>query len=490
MNRIEVLEIKRRESILPELPGKISYIPKRKPRDGLLSRNNVLGLITVLREKLDQEPHLLEAFVLAQVAGLPTLLVGPHGSGKTTMVKTLASAFYIKGRPLKFKHITVKEIHTEYNVFARPDFGALAQGKEKWIPKLLDAEYAFIDEIFRNHRIMAALNEVLEEKQFEGLPLKWKFFVAATNPPNAYYKTVDILNMADLDRFSVIVEVDDIGFGFADKMIEGFKPELDLKIDVSNLDEIREEIASTKVSPEASALAKMMVAAFSVCSYEPVEGKGLRRVTIYNKFGVINDLKCYRCVFQQHSICPKYALAPKRALRSLIHLARARAWSLGREVKEEDIVWAFRYTIPGRTAVISQELKEVVPTYKVLHDKMLEDFREWFEDMKRYFIEGFRMENDPLLPILREFVMEREVLEGYRVCIEGYTAEDLKRLAKWFVVNKGITAKRAAQIVEKLEKGISVIEGGLNLIPTNQSLAVEKFRDRREAEALCEFLRK
>lgn len=485
--KVGIEEIVNEKKILPRLPYEIQEIKRVKPKNGRLSRNTVKGLIAALKEKLDQEPYLLEAFVLAQIAGLPTLLVGAHGSGKTTMVKTLASAFYIRDRPLKFKHITVKEIHTEYNVFARPDFGALAQGREKWIPKLIEAEFPFIDEIFRNHRIMAALNEVLEEKHFEGLQLKWLFFAAATNPPNQYYKTVDILNYADLDRFAVIIEVEDRGFGFADKMISGFKPELDLKIDVGNLESVREEIKNTKVSAEASSLAKMMVAAFSVCNYEPV--KDGEKIIIYNKFSVLNDLKCYRCIHQQHNICPRYALAPKRALRSLIALAKARAWVLSREVREEDVVWAFKYTIPGRTAIISQELKETVPTYKALHDKMLKDFREWFVEKSVYF-NSSREANDPLLPIIKNFVAKIRVHVGYRVVINGYTDEAVKRLAKWFIVRKGTTAHRAAQIVEKLTTGLSVIEKGFYIVRSSGSIIVEKFADRSEAEDLCNFIKK
>ena len=59
------------------------------------------------------------------------------------------------------------------------------------------------------------------------MPLKWIFFSAATNPPNLYYRTVDILNYADLDRFAVIVEVEDRGLDFVDKMAENYNLELD-----------------------------------------------------------------------------------------------------------------------------------------------------------------------------------------------------------------------------------------------------------------------
>ena len=131
-----------------------------------------------------------------------------------------------------------------------------------------------------------------------------------------------------------------------------------------------------------------------------------------------------------------------------------------------------------------------MPTYGALYEKMLEDFKAWFDDAKNYLADGLQRGNDPLLPVLRNFIAEREVLEGYRVLIKDYSDADLKRLAKWFVVNKGITARRAAEIVEKLRTGISVLQGDLTIIASSKCITVEKFTSREEAESLCGFLKK
>lgn len=482
--KVRIEEIVKERLVLPSFPNKIEELPEKEFKNSRISRSNVLGLISEMKKLLDQEPSVVEAFVLAEIAGLPTLLVGPHGSGKTTLAKTLASSLTRRGKPLKFMHVTVKEVHTEYSVFARPDFGALARGEEKWIPKLVDAEFAFIDEIFRNHRIFAALNEILEEGRFEGLPLKWIFFAAATNPPNQYYRTVDILNYADLDRFAVIIEVEDRGLDFVDKMAENHKLELDKKLDISSIAKVRDSIRSVKVSPEASIFAKLLVGAFSICRYEPVRANS-GGLIIYNKFSVINDLKCYRCVYQQHRLCSRFALAPKRAVRSLIALAKARAWVLKRCVKVEDIWWSARFTIPGRTAVVDKNLAEETPTYAALNSEMMKRFREWLEDVRESFSSGG--ENDPLVPVLRKYLTFREV-EGYRVVVEVLDEHCLKRLAKWLVL-KGTSTRRAAEIVEKLSQGISVIEQGYRIVRNWTGLSVEPFKNRREAEELCNFLK-
>ncbi|MCD6563829.1 MAG: hypothetical protein J7K23_07965 [Thermoproteales archaeon] len=402
------------------------------------------------------------------------------------MVKTLASAFHIGDRRIRFKHITVKEMHTEYNVFARLDFGELSSGKEKWIPKLIGVEFAFLDEVFRNQRIMATLNEVLEERVFEGMPLKWIFFASATNPPNQYYRNVDILNMADLDRFNTIIEVEDNGLGFADKVVEGFKPELDLVVDVSDIRKIRDEISSTKVKPEASELAKILITAFSVCGFEPVTGSKNRYI-IYNKFAVINDLKCYKCIFQKHRICPRYALAPKRALRSLIGLAKARAWIKDSKVSVEDILWAFKYTIPGRTAIISNELREEVPTYSLLYDRMLEDFREWYAENYSVLESGVENHNDPLVHAVRRFLKPVKRIVGYKVYIEK---DKLPRFLKWLTINRGLSIERAASMLQELQRGVFVQVDELVITPMIDAIEISKFENKEEVEKLCVFLEK
>ncbi|HDN01613.1 MAG TPA: hypothetical protein ENF42_01420, partial [Candidatus Bathyarchaeota archaeon] len=105
---LRIEEVVKEEIRLPKLPSNIRELPRTKPKNGKVSRETVLGLVAEMKRHLDHDPFLVEAFVLSMIAGLPTLLVGPHGSGKTTLVKTLASAFYIGKRRIRFKHVTVK----------------------------------------------------------------------------------------------------------------------------------------------------------------------------------------------------------------------------------------------------------------------------------------------------------------------------------------------------------------------------------------------
>ncbi|RLE78186.1 MAG: hypothetical protein DRJ52_10775, partial [Thermoprotei archaeon] len=433
---IKVEEIIEEKIIAPKIP-EVKELPRVELKGELkLSQKNVLALISALKKTLDQEPYTIESFVLAQVAGVPTLLIGPHGSGKTTLAKTFYRCLTVGGRPIKWKYVNVKEAQSEYTVYARPNYAALVQGREEWVAKAIDAEAIFIDEVFRNTRIFAALNEILEEKTFENLPVKWKFVVCATNPPNAFYRTVDLLNYADLDRFGAILYVEDRGMDFADTLASSPSLEVDVKLDVNNVEEAREKIGSLKASYEALTLAKILTVSFSACLFEDA-GTGVRlSEPLWNKFACISEMRCYRCVHQRHCLCSRYAVAPKRALRSLLALARARAWVLGRSrVSAEDVWWAFKAAFPGRAAVIDRALAESIPSYRALAEKMAEDFLSWYsrerdtvERLPLYSPDSLR--NDPVLFALKLALKPKRVVRGYRVIMPK---EKAARLMKYFV---------------------------------------------------------
>ncbi|RLE84307.1 MAG: hypothetical protein DRJ67_10770, partial [Thermoprotei archaeon] len=65
----------------------------------LLSRETVHRLIGALNRMFQGLQREIEAFVLAHIAGMPVLLVGPHGSGKTRLTKAFYSMLCLDGRP-------------------------------------------------------------------------------------------------------------------------------------------------------------------------------------------------------------------------------------------------------------------------------------------------------------------------------------------------------------------------------------------------------
>jgi len=487
-----VVEIVEDEVRVPEL-HLVAELPVSKEYCGRLDRETLLGLIYAMKRELNQDPWVIEGFVLSQIAGLPTLLIGPHGSGKTTLAKVFFSTLYKGKERVRWKYINVKEIQTEYTVYARPHFGKLVKGIEEWVPVAINYDAVFIDEVFRNPRVFAALNEILEEGTFEGLNVKWKFVVAATNPPNMYYRNIEMLNYADLDRFASIIYVEDVDMDFADKIASGCQIRIPCRLDISNIDDVRRKISSLGVLDEALTFAKILVGAFSVCRFEPVDGEGKAEM-ILNKFGIVGDLKCYRCIFQKHRLCSRYAVAPKRAFRSLISLAKARAWVLyKKEVDVSDVMWAFRFTVPGRTAIISQELKEKCPTYGELYRRMFRDFRKWYLDniplLKR--LDKVDSTNDPVLQFARRIIKPTRVLKGYRVVIDRRSRsfeKYLKRLMKWFIIG-GVSSSRTVQMMEKIKSNITVLEMGLRIVPQQDAVIVEAFKRREEAEKLCSFLK-
>jgi len=470
--RVNVEQIVEEKVSLPKMP-----LPKELPK----GHRGVLGLISELKKILDLEPQTVEGFVLSEYAGLPTLLVGPHGSGKTTLARVFFSALRIGDRPLRWKYINVKEMHTEYSIYARLHFGKLVKGEEEWVPVSIDCDAVFIDEVLRNMRVFSALNEILEEGSFEGMKVKWKFVVCASNPPNQYYQNVSLANYADLDRFASIIPVEDTGFSFAEKMARGESLEPSVKIDVSNIDEVRREIKAIPVSAEALNLAVLMVAAFSVCGYE--DARTGSKCLIFNKFSVLSDLKCYRCVNRRHKTCPKYAVAPKRALRSLLSLAKARAWCLGRQVEAEDVAWAFAFTVPGRAAIISPEVRETVPTYRELCKAMLRDFSEWYSEVRDLILRGGDAE-DPVVRAVKRFIKKERVLRGYRVVAP---AEKLKRVLKYFV-SRGTSIEEVTEAYERVAAGLAAEVKGALLKLRDGSLVVE-VTSKEEAERLCRYLK-
>ncbi|RLE91049.1 MAG: hypothetical protein DRN04_13690 [Thermoprotei archaeon] len=103
-----------------------------------LTRENVLEVIRELQEFFKGLREEVEVYVASQVAGLPTLLIGGHGTGKTTLVKAFYSTLVVKERdsyrPLKTFMLLLKERHTPMDVFYSYHLPSLLKGVQKIVP--------------------------------------------------------------------------------------------------------------------------------------------------------------------------------------------------------------------------------------------------------------------------------------------------------------------------------------------------------------------
>jgi hypothetical protein len=129
-------------------------------------------------------------------AGRPVLLIGKHGVGKTTVLRSIADNCGLKMHELNaatldpFVHIVGIPVTAGERVVLTPP------------QELMDAQLLFIDEINRSDRqTRNALFEIICDHSINGQKLpNLKLVVAAMNPPDDTYH-VDELDPAMDDRF-------------------------------------------------------------------------------------------------------------------------------------------------------------------------------------------------------------------------------------------------------------------------------------------------
>jgi MoxR-like ATPase len=344
-----------------------------------VARDIVAELSKVLRGHEEK----VKVFVAAQTLGLPTLLLGSHGTGKTRLVKSFAKMLYKDRAPVKAFMMLLKSTHKPLDVFYSYDLPSLMKGEEKIIPKAIDADLVFLDEVFANEIILSALKDFLEERIYDRYTARWLFFIGATNPSNDFYQNVLIQrNMADLDRFDVIIPMTPPASTVVPEVLEIFDEartrendyEPQLKVDVSEITKVREEITAVKMSQGAKAYLWLMSLAFSTCYYhDEVTGNKCRA----DRFNVLDRLPCERCTFKKFSMC-NYALSPMRFARSATFLAKALAWMEDlKSVGVAQVRVAVKYTLPLRLVATREEVKLSAPTVEAFVEQAVKSFESY-----------------------------------------------------------------------------------------------------------------
>lgn len=141
-------------------------------------------------------------------ANMNVLLIGPHGTGKTETILTLANKLSLR---LKYFSCATLDPWTDLVgvPFPREVDGQEERELEMVRPRsLTDAEFIFFDELNRaDTKTQSAVFEIIQFKTINGEPLpNLRACWAAINPPGEGYAVED-LDPALLDRFAAYVPV-------------------------------------------------------------------------------------------------------------------------------------------------------------------------------------------------------------------------------------------------------------------------------------------
>ncbi|MCX8094330.1 MAG: MoxR family ATPase [Candidatus Goldbacteria bacterium] len=147
----------------------------------------------------------IEDVIITGIAiGDPVLLIGTHGTAKTTLCRKLAEVL-----GLKFHAYDASKALFE-DIIGFPNPETISKGKIDYVPTALsiwDKEFVLIDEISRARaESQNKWLEVIRSRKVMGLPIKnLKIIFAAMNPPS-YFGSYP-LDEALASRFSLIVNI-------------------------------------------------------------------------------------------------------------------------------------------------------------------------------------------------------------------------------------------------------------------------------------------
>jgi len=121
------------------------------------------------------------------------------------------------------------------------------------------------------------------------------------------------------------------------------EPNVNVRIDVTNIHEVRKKILSLNVSDDAKSWLTIFANSLCTCTYEDENGNRY----LLDKFSVLENLPCMNCTFKNLRLCSKYALQPNRFIRSSILLAKAIAWlNCSSKIEYEHVRNSVKYILP------------------------------------------------------------------------------------------------------------------------------------------------
>ncbi len=147
----------------------------------------------------------IEDIIIAGIAiGDPVLLIGSHGTAKTTLCRKLAESLNLKFHA----YDASKALFEDIIGFPNPD--SISKGKIEYVPTTLsiwDKEFILIDEISRARaESQNKWLEVIRSRKIMGLKIEClKYVFAAMNPPS--YLGANPLDEALAGRFTFIVKI-------------------------------------------------------------------------------------------------------------------------------------------------------------------------------------------------------------------------------------------------------------------------------------------
>jgi hypothetical protein len=135
---------------------------------------------------------------------LNVMLIGSHGIGKTTIVKSIAEKM-----GLRFKYYSSSTLDPFAELIGIPVPDKIKGTVDFYRPQELEeAEFVFFDELNRAHpRVLNTVLEIIQFKSINGMPLNnLKMVWAAVNPTGGDYQ-VEELDPVLIDRFHMYIKM-------------------------------------------------------------------------------------------------------------------------------------------------------------------------------------------------------------------------------------------------------------------------------------------
>ena len=188
-------KLKLNNNFVKKVNGKEGDFSKDEINENFLNKLEIYGY-----------EHYVTYFIYSIITGMPILLIGPHGTGKTYLTEKIADFLGLKFHT----YDASKAMFEDIVGFPNPD--DMKNGKISYIKgelTLWDKEFILIDELSR--ALPSSQNkwlEVIRSRKLMGVKLdKLKYIFAAMNPPS--YAGAMPLDEALADRFSFIINIDD-----------------------------------------------------------------------------------------------------------------------------------------------------------------------------------------------------------------------------------------------------------------------------------------